>query len=379
MNATFEKNKALCLEAMEMENTKPISCMTGNTFAAVLAGVSPGEYMEDPVKGALAAIDTIKHIEEEAGEIICFNNNPQPMNMAAVMTFAWNSRILVPGIDLPTDSVYQVKEEELVGPEAYDQIMAMGYNNFLMANVIPRIVDMAYLGKYMGIAAQAAPQFAEIYAEWGKPTFMGGQSTGVPFEGLCGMRSLQPFYFDCYKMPDKVKAVSDFIYEENYATTEENLNNPQDPMALGSWVGGWRTASNMINPTIFENLVWPYMKRSAEQLINHGLIAVLHLDSDWNRDVEYFGVLPQNKIIFNTDGMTNLPRVRQLLPKAPQMGDVPPTLVSTGTPQQVTDYINRLIDQTGPEGMFITVACDTPVNAKFENMVAMVKATNEWK
>jgi uroporphyrinogen-III decarboxylase len=121
------------------------------------------------------------------------------------------------------------------------------------------------------------------------------------------------------------------------------------------------------------------MKASAEQMISHGGVAVMHLDSDWNRDVERFAELPEGRYLLNTDGMTDLPRTRQLLPDFALMGDVPPTLVAQGTPQQCADYVNRLIDQTGPQGMFITVACDTPINAKFENMVAWVKATNEWK
>ncbi|MDR0459701.1 MAG: hypothetical protein LBG68_04475 [Coriobacteriales bacterium] len=44
----------------------------------------------------------------------------------------------------------------------------------------------------------------------------------------------------------------------------------------------------------------------------------------------------------------------------------------------MTDYVNRLIDEVGPEGLFVCPACDTPVNAKYENMAAMLKATNEW-
>jgi hypothetical protein len=114
-------------------------------------------------------------------------------------------------------------------------------------------------------------------------------------------------------------------------------------------------------------------------MVSHGGVAVMHLESDWNRDIERFNELPQGHIIINTDGMTDLPRTRKLVPKAALLGDVPPTLVTTGTPQQVTDYVNRLLDECGPEGMFVTVACDTPVTAKYENMVAWIKATNEWK
>ena len=95
--------------------------------------------------------------------------------------------------------------------------------------------------------------------------------------------------------------------------------------------------------------------------------------------MEKFAELPAGKFIINTDGMTDLTRARKLLPGVALMGDVPPTLLTTGTPEQVTDYVNRLIDSVGPEGLFVCPGCDCPVNAKYENIVAMIQATNEWK
>ena len=377
-NQVLENNLKLVRAGMNCENDKPITCLTGSAYAAVIDGMTVAQFIADPIEGARAAIRTIRKIQDEGGPIHSFNNVPGATNIAAIIGLAWNSRVLIPGIDLPENSVWQIKEECLVGREAYDQIMAMGYDNYINANIMPRIVDFEYFGRYMGIAAQGQPEFDAVFEEWGAPLFMGAQSTGIPFEGLCGMRTMQEFYMDCYKIPDKLKEVSDFIFEEKYAQTEEALKAPRSPISLGGWVGGWRTASAMVNPKIWESLVWPYMKRSAEQMVNNGAIAVMHLDSSWDRDIERFGELPQGMTILNTDAMTSLPNARAKLPKMPLMGDVPPSLLTTGTPQQVTDYVNRLIDECGPQGMFICPACDTPVNAKYENMVAMVKATNDW-
>jgi len=376
--ADFQKNLALVDQGMKCLNTKPITCLTGSAFAAVIQGMTVATFVADPVAGARAAIKTLQRLEEEAGPIKSFNNVPGAMSMAAIIGLSWNSKVLIPGVDLPENSVWQIKEEQLVGREAYDEILAMGYDNYINKNIMPRIIDFAFLSKYMQISAENQPEFDAFFEDWAVPIFMGAQSTRVPFEGLCGMRSLQEFYMDCYKIPDKLKEVSDFIFEEKYPQTEAALEAYDNPVGVGAWVGGWRTASAMVNPKIWENLVWPYMKRSAEQLVKHGIYAVMHLDSSWDRDIARFGELPEGMTILNTDAMTNLPNARQKLPKMPLMGDVPPSLLTTGTPQQVTDYVNRLIDEVGPEGLFVCPACDTPVNAKYENMAAMLKATNEW-
>ncbi|MCL2151086.1 MAG: methyltransferase [Coriobacteriia bacterium] len=377
-NEVFEQNLSLVDSGLACENYKPISCYTGAAVGAVIAGMSVADFCADPVAGARASIQTIQRIQEAAGPLRSFNGAPRTVNMVVSITMMWNSRVLIPGIDIPADSVWQVKEEQLIGREAYDQIMQQGYATFVQSEVMPRIIDQGYLQRYQQIAAQAAPEIDALLADMGIPIFNGAPSTMVPFEQLCGMRSMQEFYRDCYKIPDKLKEVSDFIFAETYARTEETWKAFDNPLFRGGWIGGWRTASAMVNPMIWESLVWPYMKRSAEQMISHGRVATMHLDSCWDRDIERFGELPQGCFIINTDGMTDLPRARQKLPKAALMGDVPPPLLTTGTPQQVTDYVNRLIDEVGPQGLFVCPGCDTPVNAKFENMVAMVKATNDW-
>ena len=106
---------------------------------------------------------------------------------------------------------------------------------------------------------------------------------------------------------------------------------------------------------------------------------VFHLDQDWNRDIERFSELPAGKIIINTDSMTVLPVARKKLPGYALMGDVPPQLFTAGTPEDVSEYVKRLIDEVGPEGLFVTAGCDLPVGAKYDNVVAMIKTTNEWK
>ena len=39
-------------------------------------------------------------------------------------------------------------------------------------------------------------------------------SVGIPFEYLCGGRSMQKFFLDLYRMPDRVKAAMDVMQGE---------------------------------------------------------------------------------------------------------------------------------------------------------------------
>lgn len=381
VNPKYVENLQLAFEGVACKNTKPISTFSGVSPCVTIQGHTIAELMEDPMIGIYDTRDMFTRLQEEAGPLRVFNSAAGPLNMAVAMTTVWNSKVLIPGKDLPATSVWQIKEQQLIGPEAYDEILAMGYNNFVQQKVFPMVIDPAYMGRYFQYAAEHGPETGAVYMEMGIPVLMAaGVAAGVPFETLCGMRSMTQFYMDCYKRLDKVKEVSDFIFAESTAQAEATITaRKDDPSFVADWIGGWRTAPGMVNRKIFDTLVWPYMKASAEQMIRHNKIPIMHLDQNWDREMEKFAELPAGKFIINTDGMTDLTRARKLLPGVALMGDVPPTLLTTGTPEQVTDYVNRLIDSVGPEGLFVCPGCDCPVNAKYENIVAMVKATNEWK
>ena len=380
-NAAYAEKLKVMYDGIACTNDKPISCYSSSAAGAVIMGMTVAEFVEDPVKGAKAAIEMHKRLQDEAGPLGCINSAPTSMSMIVIITMLWNSKVFIPGKDISEHSFWQVHEKKIIDTSAYDEILRDGYTNFVNNKILPQVIDMEYLGKYVQIAAEGGPEVAKAYEELGIPVMMMGKiGTMIPFEQLCGMRSMSEFFMDCYKMLDKLKEVSDFIFAEKSAQTEEDLKKAKDdPSYIGAWVGGWRTASAMVNRKIWDTLVWPYMKASAEQLLRYGKVPIMHLDQDWNRDIERFSELPAGKIVLNTDGMTNLPRARKLLPGHALMGDVPPALLTTGTPQQVRDYVNRLISEVGPRGLFVCPGCDTPVGAKFENLVAMVKATNEWQ
>ena len=376
----YEKSYQTVMDGIACKNAKPISCITGWAPYAQMDGMTVAEYVADPVAGVKAAQRTIQRIEEEAGPAQAGNAMPTTMNAVVGITFAWNSRVLKPGIDISENSVWQVKEEKLIERDAYDQILEMGYNNFVQQNIIPRVIELDYLGKYLQIAGEYGEWARQVWIEQGICAVQTSNANPVPFEQLCGMRSLQQFYKDCYKIPEKLKEVSDFIFAETaQAKAAEYEAAKDDRTYIGAWVGGWRTASAMLNPKIWELLVWPYMKASGEQLLEYGKVPVFHLDQDWNRDIERFSELPAGKIIINTDSMTVLPVARKKLPGYALMGDVPPQLFTAGTPEDVSEYVKRLIDEVGPEGLFVTAGCDLPVGAKYDNVVAMIKTTNEWQ
>ncbi len=104
------------------------------------------------------------------------------------------------------------------------------------------------------------------------------------------------FFFDLYRMPDKIQAVMDVILEEILADIDAA---PTTFGIGGAWVGGWRSASALVAPKLWNRFVWPYFLKIVDALIAKGIVPVLHWDQDWTRDLVRLQELPAKKCILN--------------------------------------------------------------------------------
>ena len=217
----------------------------------------------------------------------------------------------------------------------------------------------------------------DVRSEWarhGVPVLSGGDVT-TPFELLCGGRSLEKFFMDLMEIPDKVEMVMDEIVPHLSGNIIHQAKEEGYPMV---WIGGWRTAPCMISPKMWDRFAWPYLKRLVGEVVDAGLIPLLHLDSDWGRGLERFKVFEPGKIILALDGDTDIFNAKKILKgHTCLMGDVPASLLAFGSPDEVTGYCKKLIREIGPEGFILQSGCDIPANAQLENVQAMVAAVKD--
>ena len=77
--------------------------------------------------------------------------------------------------------------------------------------------------------------------------------------------------------------------------------------------------------------------------------------------------------------MTDIRKFKELVgDRMAMMGDVPASLLSTGTPEDIRTYVRDLVRDIGPTGLLLCPGCDAPINAKPENMEAFVAAGREF-
>lgn len=347
--------------ALEKPDRTPI-VLEYSGFAAYVTSTPMSEFLKDPSTPTKLMIQAYELIGD--GDALNYGSF-YPYNLC----YDFYSKIRVPGVDLADNEMWQVIETELMKPENYDLLLDLGWPEYSRKFMKERILN--------NVPPERMPEAqkpVEVLKEWaarGVPVLSGGDVT-TPIEILSGSRSLIEFSADMINIPDKVEAAMDVIIPHLAADVCESAKKDGYPAV---WVGGWRSAPVMLSPEMWNRFVWPYFRRIVNEVINSGLIAILHLDSNWDRELERFKELPQRKCIMSLDGETDIFKAKEILnDHMCIMGDVPATMFFLNSPDEVYEYSVRLIRELGPEGFILHSGCDIPANTKLENVKAMVAA-----
>ncbi|MBT4287637.1 MAG: uroporphyrinogen decarboxylase [Deltaproteobacteria bacterium] len=331
-------------------------------FAAYVTGTPMADFISSPTKATQTMIKAFNCVG--GGDGINYGSFS-----AHNLSYSFGAKVRVPGVDLPSNELWQVEETEIMTQNDYDSILDLGWKAFFKDYLSNRIFNDA---KHELLPDNQNP--VDVIGKWadnGIPVLSGGDVT-LPFELLCGGRSLEKFFMDLINIPDKVKMVMDEIIPH---LAKDIVQKASSKGYMMVWVGGWRTAPCMISPQMWDRFVWPYLKHLVNEVINAGLIPLLHLDSNWERELERFKAFPKGKIVVALDGDTNIFRAKEILDDhACIMGDVPAYLLAFGVEDEVYRYCTNLITNLGPDGFILQSGCDIPANAKLENVKAMVAA-----
>jgi hypothetical protein len=286
-----------------------------------------------------------------------------------LLATAWLSEVKVPGVHLSDNELWQIHEQELVKQEDYDVILKKGFFRWYLD----------FLRKKLNNPMQYAPRYFWKIMKARKPFMkagyvcIGGPGFSSPFEMFCGGRSMESFLIDdLMEIPDKVDEVFKKVHTVNKTLYKLQLKLLRP---YGAWIGGWRGTPGTVNKEMFERFSWGYMKDLALMLLSRNVVPIFHLDSDWERGLEYFRELPKGRCIMALDGNTNIHKAKEIVGDMMCiMGDVPAEMLAFGTPDKVYDYCMNLIRTIGPMGFILSSGCDIPYNAKLENVQMMGKA-----
>ncbi len=360
--------------ALETPDRVPVMPLM-TAFAVRAQGMTQGEGWRDVDKGFKAMLDTFNDLGG-------FDKLYKPNLFWPMIGGRFCStpvRVLIPGRQLPEDALNQIDERELFSREDYDKLAALGWNAFWdeQYQVISggRTIEKlaASQNRLLDHYIQEVEDYhsRDIYPLFGAYV----DSTIMAFSMA---RTLTQFTMDLYEVPNKVKAAMD-------ATCDDLIQNALDVISLTKiplvFIVLERGSGFYYRMEIFEEFEWPYLQRYVDVFLSEGITPWFHFDTDWGLNLPYLRQLPKGKCVCDLDGTTDIFKAKEILGGHMCIsGDVPASLLTLGTAEQVREYCQRLIDEVGRGGgFFLTTGCECPIDAKFENVKMMIDVAKTYR
>jgi uroporphyrinogen-III decarboxylase len=216
----------------------------------------------------------------------------------------------------------------------------------------------------MGVAS-GLPPFSRGIVGGGAPL----DSVGASLRGTTGT------IMDMFRQPER-------LIEYMEKTVPETI---QRSTAMADLIGVpvvfmplHRGADGFMSEKQFQTFYWPYLKKVILGCVEEGLVPVLFAEGGYNTRLEIIKDLPKGKVIWHFD-QTDMTRAKEILGNhACLMGNIPTSLLITGTPDDVKTNCRRLIETSGKGGGYILAPGATADESKIENLKAMHDAAKEY-
>jgi uroporphyrinogen-III decarboxylase len=128
----------------------------------------------------------------------------------------------------------------------------------------------------------------------------------------------------------------------------------------------------------FQKFYWPTLKKVMLGLIDQGLVPLAFAEGDYTERLEYIQDLPSGSVIWLFENM-DMPTAKQMLKgTACIAGNVPVSLLCTGTPAEVKNSCRDLIENVGADGGYILAGAASMNEGNPDNLRAMMDAAKEF-
>ena len=374
-------------------------------FVARYAGITYQDLVYDPAKCAAAYRKAVVDFAPDAFHCIPFDCGPA-MEAIDSLIVKW------PGHGVGPNRSHQYVEGEFMLADEYDAFLE-DPTGFLLGSYLPRICGtlssfshfpdmLSLMGPARGIvspavasaefvaACQAIHRIARIGMEWGavwRDFVEEIETAGNPAITLVGfgqapydffsdhLRGMRGIMLDMYRQPDKLLAAMERflpIILRKIKTLSTTRGNKL------VFMGPHRGSDGFMSLKQFEKFYWPGLKATILALIEAGFTPYVFWEGDYTSRLPYLLEIPPGKIICRLD-RTDIYRAQNALGGHHCIaGGMLPSLLQTGSIQQVKDECAKLIETIGNDGGFIMESSCPLDEAKIENVKTMVEATRQY-
>jgi uroporphyrinogen-III decarboxylase len=229
--------------------------------------------------------------------------------------------------------------------------------------------------KELGKFRQVIGEITKEAQAAGFPPLFGGFAH-APFD-LFGdtLRGTHGIMMDMFRQPktllDAMDAITSWIVDG--AVAGANLSGvPLIFMALH------KGDDTFMSEKQFDTFYWPQLRNVILGLLDAGLVPLLFAEGTYNKRLAAVTDLPKGSVVWWFD-RTDMSRAKKILGEQNCIsGNVPTSLICTGTPQDVKEYCRKLIEVCAPGGGYILNGGASVHNSTPANLRAMMEAAKEY-
>jgi uroporphyrinogen-III decarboxylase len=210
----------------------------------------------------------------------------------------------------------------------------------------------------------------------GYPLLLGG-FTFTAFDWISDtLRGMRGVMMDMYQVPDKLLALIDMFIPLTIGVTaamaeQAGVKRAMIPLHRGS--------AGFMSEEHYAGFYWPSLKALVLGLIDAGITPVVFIEGDYTPRLKFLRELPPKKAVLHFDKVDRKKAKETIGDVACFWGNVPASIMCTGTVQQVKDDVKELIDLFGDNGgLIIDSTMGIPDESKKENVHALTEAVHEF-
>ncbi len=272
------------------------------------------------------------------------------------------------------------------GLEALPRLAATGYSYrgaLTLADALVKPEVAAAIKRLQKVGREMAKWEARMAAfnveieKLGFPQFNPGTAQ-APFDAVSDfLRGMQGTMLDMFRQPEKLLKACDKITQDLFARGLP-VRNPLSRCPPLLFMGFHRGSDGFMSVKQFARFYWPTLKKVILGVIKAGLTPCLFCEGDWTSRLEFLRELPPGKCVARLD-LTDIYKAKRVLGgHTCLMGNMPASLLQTGSSAAVKDYCKKLIDDIGKDGGYIMSAGSSIDHARPENLRMMVDFTKEY-
>lgn len=400
-----ERNKRL-LDQVALRETDRVPFVFGTRFwTAKFAGITFEEQMYDADKAAAAYEKALLWLEPD-GYLPSLNTYGPILEALDYRLFRW------PGHGTDANATFQYLDRELMPAKEYEEYLSDPTGYYLykylprvggafegLAHMpdFPSLSEWRFVGNMRAFAhpalreslrrlleageraeyfAQKTIAFVKKMTELGFPS-VGGGFCKAPYDHVTDfLRGSKNGMLDMFRNKDKLIETIDKVGELLMRGVVEETRAGGTPYVFIPLHWG---LDGFMSPQQFNTFYWPGLRKVILRLVEHDLIPVVFWEGNCASRLEHIGDIPRGKIVYWFE-QTDLVRAKEILGDTVCVrGNVPTSLLVTGTPEEVDEYCRKLIAKVGKGGGFILDgAASIPDEARPENVLAMAKSVHKY-